>query len=74
MITIDNENFVEAVASHPESKLKIAVKADSSINTLEKLINGDTDLQLSSVEKLADYVGFDVQVQFVKRPEQNGGN
>jgi hypothetical protein len=67
MVKIENKNFVKAVEEHPESKLRIAVLADSSRTTLDKVMNGEPDLLLSSVEKLADFLGFNVEVRFVKK-------
>jgi hypothetical protein len=69
MIKLKNEKFVETVESHPDGKSKIAILADSSRTTMDKLLNGKTDLQLSSVEKLANYVGLDVVIDFVPKPE-----
>lgn len=67
MIIFDNEKFIKAVESHPESKKKIAVKADSSDWVIDKILQGKTDLNLASLEKLGNYVGLDVQVTFIEK-------
>lgn len=70
MIKIKNKNFVEAVKNHPLSKDKLVAFADSSQGTLDKIMSGNTTLQLSAVHRLAEYLGFDVVVSFEKKPVQ----
>lgn len=69
MVIIENANFVEAVKQNPLSQRKLVVMANSTEATLKKILDGQTDLQLGSIDSLASYLGFDVQVSFIKRSE-----
>ena len=73
MIRIKTENFVNAVKNHKESKIRIAVLADSSTTTLNKILKGETDLKLSVVDKLAGFLGLDVVVEFKEKTKELGG-
>jgi hypothetical protein len=67
MITINNQPILDAVEKHEDPKTKIAFKADSNPVTLDKLLIGDPDISLSSIDKLAGFLGFDAEVRFVRR-------
>lgn len=64
MVTIKNEKLVKAVNGFDGSKTKLAVHSDVSEPTLKKVLDGDTDVNLSSIGKLATFLGFDVVVSF----------
>lgn len=68
-IKINKDNLAAAVETHPQSKSKIAAFADTTVPTLDKLLAGDTDFYTSSIEKIADYLGFDVEINFRKREQ-----
>ena len=70
MIRFNNQNLKKAVENHPDSQVKIAVLSGSSETTLKRVLKGETDLNLSSLDKLAGYVGLDVEIRFVKRAIQ----
>lgn len=67
MVTINNEPIIQAVEQHEQPKFKIAVFADSNLPSLEKTLRGDIDVTLTSLDKLAGYLGFDVEVNFIPR-------
>ncbi|HEY8560456.1 MAG TPA: hypothetical protein VIL74_08770 [Pyrinomonadaceae bacterium] len=69
MIRFENENFIAAVENHPEPKSKIALKADSNIRTLKKVLSGDDRVEVGSVARLANYVGLELVVAFVPKTE-----
>lgn len=73
MVIIRNKNFIKAVKASDQSNEKIAAFADSSRTTLEKMIRGQADMQLSKMDSIADYLGFDVEVRFLKRKAQVAG-
>lgn len=67
MIVFDNTHLIEAVERHEKSKAKIAALAESSAVTLDKVLKGNTDLHLQSIERLADFLGFDVRLSLVAK-------
>jgi len=67
MIVFDNKDLIEAVGEHEKSKAKIAALAETSAVTLDKVLKGNTDIHLQSIERLADFLGFDVKVSLVAR-------
>jgi hypothetical protein len=52
----------------------LAIFAGSSLPTLNKVLDGDPDIQLAAVEKLAEYVGLGVEVSFFPLPKANGAS
>lgn len=67
MIKFDNNLFIKKFGEKQERKIKVAVNADSSVDTLEKVIAGNTDVTLKSLDKLGEYLGLDIAVQFIDK-------
>lgn len=67
MINFKTEPIVKAVTEHPEAKYRIAVLAGMTTTTMDKILASDIELTLISIDKLADYLGFDVEVSFKKK-------
>lgn len=74
MITIKNEKLAEEVNKHDQGKTGFAVHAGSSFTTLEKVLNGDSDINLNSIGKLAEFAGMDVIVDFVPQAKSASRN
>jgi hypothetical protein len=72
MIRFNNEPFLKAVEDSGQPKSRLAILAYSSTHTFNKVLEGDTDMQLTVLGKIADYLGLDVEIHFVKR--NNGSN
>jgi hypothetical protein len=67
-IDIDSTPLEKAIDASTDGRTKIAFLADSNPDVLKKILqNKGETLALSSIEKIADYLGFRVQVKFVKK-------
>ena len=66
MISFKNKNFVSAVDKRGD-KTRSAILAGSSTRVLDKVLAGEKDLTLASIDRLAEYYGFDVQIVFVAK-------
>lgn len=67
MVNFQNEPINRAVEQSQYSKEKLAVLAEVATPTLEKVMNGEANLMLDSVERIADYLGYDVVISFKKK-------
>ena len=67
MVTFQNEPIKKAVEQSQYSKAKVAVLAEVAEPTLDKVINGDSQIMLDSIERIADYLGFEVVISFKKK-------
>lgn len=68
MIIHNNEELIKAVESSGDSKIKIAVNADASLQTLEKMLAGETDMQLSAIDRIASHIGLRTVVSYEPDP------
>ena len=66
-ITVKNTELKKAIEGHEFPKRKIAALADISTVTLNKALDGDTDLNLDSVRKIAKFTGLEVELVWKKR-------
>jgi DNA-binding phage protein len=67
MVTIHIEPLARAVADSSQTRLQIAVHADVSPDTLSKVLKANDDtLSLSTIAKVASYMGLDIEVRFKK--------
>jgi len=71
MVIIDTTALKAELTNHKEKPSRLSVLAGSSPATLQKLLGGDGKLRLRSIAQIADYLGLDVTIGFVKK---NGGN
>lgn len=70
LIRFDNTKFQEAVKNSTFSKRKIAALTGGSELTIKKILEGQTTLHLPKLDRLADFLGLDVQITFI--PRSNG--
>lgn len=63
-MVINLKPIQEAIEQSPDGKARIANKADLSPQTLDKILDGSTDVILNSIDKIAAYLGFEVTVEF----------
>lgn len=66
---IQNTNLLNAIKRNEDTPTTISFKAGSSPAVLRKIMSGQSDLFLTKIEAIADYLGFDVEVRFVKKPK-----
>lgn len=67
MITINNTALKAAIKKHSSKPTPLAFQAGSSPTVMDKLLNDETDFTIKSAHKIAEYLGFDVVVEFVPR-------
>lgn len=70
MVRVNTEVLKKAVENHELPKTKIAVMADASATTLDSALEGDPSMNLSSLQRIADYLGLDIEVSYVERAKQ----
>lgn len=64
MIIIETKEFRAATKRSGQSKTRLSALADTSEQTFNKIYNGDTDLRLTKLGDIAEYLGLDVLVSF----------
>lgn len=69
MINIDVQPITTAVAKHPKAKRTIAALAESSVDTIDKMLAGESNLTLSAMNRVAEFFGYDIEVKFRKQKE-----
>lgn len=67
MLKVNTDALKRAVENHGSAKTKIAALADSSTTTLDSALSGDPSMNLSSLQKLADFLGLDIEVTYRER-------
>jgi hypothetical protein len=70
MVRFENDEFAEVVEKNEFSEAKLAILADMSPTSFKKILNGDTDLRLCTLDKCAGFMGFDVEVRLVRKPAE----
>ena len=74
MITFDNKTIQEAVDAHEAGgKTRLAYLCGVSPPTINKMLAGEEDLTLSSIDQVASFLGFDVEIRFVKQARATNG-
>lgn len=66
-ISIETDDLVKAVADSKEAKAKIAYMADLSPATLQRVLDADHDVIVSTIGKVADYLGFKTKITFERK-------
>lgn len=72
MVTINNDALKEAVRQHEQPESNIGILAGSSPATLRSALEGDSTMNLSTLNKLAEFLGLEIQVTWkkVKKPAE----
>lgn len=67
MIVIKKQRFIDAVKRSKESNSRIAAFAGVGEPTLYRMLAGKPNMNLKKLEQVADYVGLDVEVRFIRQ-------
>lgn len=67
MIHINNEALKKAVETKDETRMKMTVHSGVSLTVIDKLISGKPNFRADLAEKLADYFGLDIQIEYTPR-------
>jgi hypothetical protein len=67
MVTVKIDPIIQAIQQHPKSKNDIAAFSDTTVPTLNSICSGADTVVLYNYGKLADYLGYDVEVTFKKK-------
>ena len=70
MVTIDTETLRAAIKQSGMSQAKVAVMANSSLQTLIKILNNNQKLRLDTINDVAEYLGYDTLVFFKRKSNE----
>jgi hypothetical protein len=67
MVKVNTDPLIQAIQRHPESQKNISTYSDVSEPTINSICSGADTVVLYNYGKLADYLGYDVEVTFKKK-------
>lgn len=70
MVTIDTETLKAAIKQTGMSQAKVAVLANSSLQTLIKMLNNNQKLRLNTINDIAEYLGYDTLILFKRKASE----
>jgi transcriptional regulator with XRE-family HTH domain len=69
MIIHRREQLMDAYKKSGQTDLQVAANAGMAHNTVRRLFEGAKNVQFGTLEKVAEYLGLDVEIRYKKRNE-----
>lgn len=70
MASFQIEPMNKAIAQSPYTKAQVAILAGVAELTLDKVLSGEANLMIDSIDRIADYLGLEVVISFKKKAQE----
>lgn len=81
MINHKIDKLTAQIAKSKQTEMQVAANSRSSLNATKKVLSASTKVNLETINRVADYLGFDVEIRYIPRrrimippPETNGAS
>ena len=69
MINHKFEPLVARLVKSKQTEMQVAANTRSSMNTTKKELRGSTNVNLNSIDRIANYLGLNVEIRYIPRPK-----